>query len=114
MGNNLNQLVRAIHRGEVAAQAAQLSQLETLRALLKEIGFQLLGASSTPAADAAASHARRGWPCPPATTSRWFCTQLWLKQQWIDRDHPRFVGCVCRNGSGWVAHPADGKTACSF
>ena len=44
VGNNLNQLVRAIHRGEVAAEALRLSELESLRALLKEIGLQVLGA----------------------------------------------------------------------
>ncbi len=52
VGNNLNQLVRAIHRGEVAADSSQLSQLETLRTLLKEIGLQVLGAGvmTSPAA----------------------------------------------------------------
>ena len=50
VGNNLNQLVRALHRGEIAQTGlAQISELENLRALLKEIGLQVLGVGATPA-----------------------------------------------------------------
>jgi len=50
VGNNLNQLVRALHRGEVSqAGLAQIPELESLRTLLKEIGLQVLGVSAVPA-----------------------------------------------------------------
>jgi Bacterial mobilisation protein (MobC) len=49
VGNNLNQLVRAIHRGEVSGDLSRLPELESLRRLIKEIGLQLIGAEVTPA-----------------------------------------------------------------
>ena len=46
VGNNLNQLVRAIHRGELPQTSlGRLPELEGLRVLLKEIGLQVLGVS---------------------------------------------------------------------
>ena len=60
VGNNLNQLVRAIHRGEVPANSLQLSQLDHLRILLKEIGFQCLGADARPTPPAPATSTAAG------------------------------------------------------
>lgn len=43
IGNNLNQLMRAIHEGR--ASGVDLAQLTELKTLVKDVGFQTLGAS---------------------------------------------------------------------
>ena len=49
IGNNLNQLMRAVNEGR--ASGVDLQMLSELRALVKEVGLQTLGASDDREAD---------------------------------------------------------------
>jgi hypothetical protein len=49
VGNNLNQLLRAIHEGRVPLMnPGSLLELQALKTTLKEIGLQVLGEAVTP------------------------------------------------------------------